>query len=224
MEKLIAIGNIENVSRQRNLFLAVALILLVTSSCLALKLLTTDQKIVLVPGLNQEVWVSGAGVSRSYLTETTAMYLPLLLDLNSEIIDFKASTIFKYISQSSPLYMRKIQEYFAGNKEKYKKFGLSTYFSVKNFEVSEKNLQVIANGTLTSRFGNKGLETVATSYLLSFEWTSGKLRLKEFVRLKSEAEKIEEKKQEERLQEQNKALGMGIENSAKIKNEDENIR
>jgi hypothetical protein len=46
------------------------------------------------PGLTQEVWTSDAGVSRSYLEETTAMFLPLLLDLNADSIDWKKEHLF----------------------------------------------------------------------------------------------------------------------------------
>ena len=141
MEKTVAIGNIEKVARQRNLFLILTILLCTGSLGLSIKLLTGSEKVILVPGLRGEVWTSKAGVSKGYLEETSLMYLPMLLDLNPEVIDYKASIIFKYISQSDPAYMKNIQHYFAKSKEKYKKFGLSTYFSIKSLEVDVKNLQ-----------------------------------------------------------------------------------
>jgi len=153
-----------------------------------------DEKIILVPGIAQEVWTKNGGVSKGYLEETSLMYLPLLLDLNPEIIDYNAGAIFKYISQSEDKYMKKIQSYFADCKEKYKKFGLSTYFATKNLEVDSKNLIVIANGSLASRFGDRGFETRLASYQLSFEWVGGRLRLKEFIRIKDKDELEEEAK------------------------------
>lgn len=188
MEKIVAIGNIEKVARQRNLFLMLTILLSLTSVGLSVKLLTNDEKIILVPSLSQEVWTSETTVSKGYLEETSLMYLGLLLDLNHEIIDYKASLIFKYISQSNPIYMKNIQSYFADSKEKYKKFTLSTYFSIKSLRVDSKNLQVIADGILTSRFGNKGFEVAPACYLLSYEWAGRQLRLKEFVRVKEDQE------------------------------------
>jgi type IV conjugative transfer system protein TraE len=143
MEKIIAIGNIQQVARQWNLFLILTMLLCVSCLGLSAKLLTSNEKVILVPSLSQEIWTSNNGVSKGYLEETSLMYLPLLLDLNSEIIDYKAAIIFKYISQSDPTYMKNIQNYFADTKETYKKFALSTYFSIKNLEVDSKNLQVI---------------------------------------------------------------------------------
>lgn len=188
MEKIIAIGNIQQVARQRNLFLILTTLLCVSCLGLSAKLLTSNEKVILVPSLSQEIWTSNNGVSKGYLEETSLMYLPLLLDLNSEIIDYKAAIIFKYISQSDPTYMKNIQDYFADSKETYKKFALSTYFSIKNLEVDSKNLQVIAAGMLTSRFGDKGFEVSPTSYQLSYEWLGGQLRLKEFVRINENQE------------------------------------
>ena len=186
MQKEVAIGNIAQVSKQRNLFLLFALLLLVTSVALSIKLMSSNEKVVLVPGLLQEVWVEDSGVSKGYLEETTLMYLPMLLDLNPAIVDHKADIIFKYISQSKPRYMESMQEYFARSKAQYKQFGLSTYFSVKTLEVDTKNLHVIANGVLTSRYGDRGIESTITSYGLSYEWVGGRLRLKEFERIKEE--------------------------------------
>jgi len=120
--------------------------------------------------------------------------------LNPEIVDYHAGAIFKYVSQSDAKYMKNIQNYFADCKEQYKKFGLSTYFATKNLEVDSKNLIVVANGTLASRFGDHGFETRLASYRLSFEWVGGRLRLKEFVRVKDKDEldkeaKIKEEKE-----------------------------
>lgn len=190
MEKSVSLINLESISKQRNLFVGLTLFLSVSLMLISIRLATMDEKTILVPGLTQEVWTKEGGVSASYLEESTLMYLPLLLDLNPEIIDHKAAVIFKYVSQSDAIYMKKVQDYFAEAAKKYRQFALSTYFSVKNLEVDAKGLEVKANGVLTSRYGEEGFETTKISYLLKFEWTGGKLRLKEFEQYK------EEKKQE----------------------------
>ena len=204
MDKLVAITNIEQVARQRNLFLILTLMMGLSASCLSVMLLAKNQRTILVPGLSQEIWVEGKGVSRSLLEETTYMYLPLLLDLSANEIDHRAGIIFKYVSQSEPIYIKKMQEYFTENKLKYKKFGLSTYFSTKNLEIDRENMLVTANGTLTSTFGEGGYESKPTSYQLSYEWTSGKLRLKEFIRVKTTNEQEQELKNLQEEEEQKK--------------------
>lgn len=200
MDKLVALNNIEQVARQRNLFLILTILLAISCAGLTAKLLTEDKKVILVPGLMQEVWLQSGRVSESYLAESSLMYLPLLLDLNHEIVDYNASIICKYVSQSEPIYMKKMQEYFADAKQQYKQFGLSTYFAVKNLEVDSKNLTVIANGILTSKFGDRGLESISISYKIIYEWLSGRLRLKEFSKVLTDKEQELNSKQTKNLE------------------------
>jgi hypothetical protein len=47
-------------------------------------------------------------------------------------------------------------------------------------EIDESRGEVIAHGILTSRYGKHGFESTPTSYRLSFEFSGGYLRLKEF--------------------------------------------
>ena len=62
------------------------------------------------------------------------MYLPLLLDLTSDSIDWKKELLMNHVSQSDAKYMRLINEYFAATKEKYKRFSLKLLiFAVKKF-------------------------------------------------------------------------------------------
>ncbi len=183
MNKEIMVLNIEMVSRQRNVFLILSIATIFCCLLLALKLVTTKERIVLVPGLNQEVWTTENEVSASYLSEVSSMYIPFLLDLDSGCIDWKRERLFKHVSQSDVRYMKELAQYFASAKKKYAKFSLSTHFAVKKFEVNEKTLTVEAHGQLTSRFGEKGVTSNPAVYRLNFEWVSGKLLLKEFVHL-----------------------------------------
>jgi type IV conjugative transfer system protein TraE len=186
MQKQVMKGNIEQVARQRNFFMVLLCVVTFTSAALGLKLITTDEKVILVPGLTEEVWISTSGVSSSYLEEMSAMYLPLLLDLDADSIDWKKQHLLLHVSQSDESYMKSLVEYFAVTKEKYQQFSLSTHFSVKSFEVNPKNLTVKAFGQLSSRYGERGYQSIPAIYGLSFEWVAGKLLLKEFVKLSKE--------------------------------------
>jgi type IV conjugative transfer system protein TraE len=179
--------NIETVARQRNVFMLLSMLAITTCLILGIKMLSNQERIILVPGLNQEVWTSKAGVSSSYLEETAAMYLPLLLDLDYTSIDWKKERLLSHVSQSDKAYMKSLTDYFAATKEKYKQFSMSTHFSVKKLEINPKDLTVKAYGQLISRFGEKGFETIPAIYGLSFEWIGGKLLLQEFVKLNQEA-------------------------------------
>lgn len=179
--------NIETVARQRNIFMLLSMLSMCACLIIGVKLLTSREKIILVPGLNQEVWTSKYGVSESYLEETAAMYLPLLLDLDYTSIDWKREKLLSHVSSSDEAYMKLLVDYFARTKEKYKQFSMSTHFAVKKLETNPKELTVKAYGQLISRFGEKGYENIPAIYGLSFEWIGGKLLLQKFVKLNQEA-------------------------------------
>ena len=179
--------NIETVARQRNIFMLLSMISMCACLVIGVKFFSSREKIILVPGLNQEVWTSKYGVSESYLEETAAMYLPLLLDLDHTSIDWKKEKLLSHVSQIDESYMKLFIDYFARTKEKYKQFSMSTHFAVKKLETNPKELTVKAYGQLISRFGEKGYENIPAIYGLSFEWIGGKLLLQEFVKLNQEA-------------------------------------
>ena len=180
------IASIEKVARQRNVFMFLSMISMCVCLILCIKVIRSDERVILVPGLNKEVWTSNEGVSASYLEEVSAMYLPLLLDLDHESIDWKKEKLLAHVSQTDSSYMKSLSEYFARTKEKYKQFSLSTHFAVKKLETDEKELSVKAYGQLISRFGEKGFESIPAIYGLSFDWVGGKLYLQEFVKLNEE--------------------------------------
>lgn len=196
MEKQIMVANIDKVARQRNLFLVLLLGSVFSLSIVSLKLAMTSERVIMVPSLGRDMWVSDLGVSVSYIEEAAAMYLPLLLDLDADSIDWKKELLMTHVSKNDPSHMKAINDYFAATKERYKQFTLSTHFAVKSFEVDAKNMAVKASGTLISRFGERGYSSIPATYGLNFEWVAGKLLLKEFIKLSKEEGKDEEQKNE----------------------------
>ena len=178
--------NIEVVARQRNVFLVLCSLSLVCLLAVSLKLLSISERTILVPGLIQEAWTSDKKVSSSYLEENAAMYLPLLLDLDSTTIDWKRDRVLAHVAVTEENSLKRLSEYFARAKEQYKHFSLSTHFALKKLETNSDELRVRAYGQLISRFGNGGFESEPMIYGLTFEWVSGRLLLKEFVKLTKE--------------------------------------
>jgi len=178
--------------RQRNLFLSLTVLLALTSAALSLKVATQEERIVMVPPLSSNVTISNKKVSSSYLEQMSMVFLNSLLDLSSVDVLHKRDMILKYTSNSDASFAKKINEYFADALEKYKNFDLVTYFTVKNMEINEATGEVIAHGTLTSRYGKHGFESNPASYALSFEFSGGYLRLKEFESASKEKDKVNE--------------------------------
>jgi len=173
------LGN-NRVLGQRNLFLFLTILLGITSAALSLQIVSQEERIIMVPPLTSEVVISNKKVSSSYLEQMSMVFLNSLLDLSSVDILHKRDMILKYTSNSDASFAKKINEYFADAETKYKNFDLVTYFTVKNMEINEATGDVVAHGILTSRYGKHGFESTPTSYYLSFEFSGGYLRLKEF--------------------------------------------
>ena len=168
MESKEVIGSIERVVKQRNLFMVLTLLLAGSCLLISLRLASFDQKVVLVPGLSREMSVSGSTVSSGYLEETALLFLSHLLDISANDISHKRELVLKYTSYSNPVYSKQINDYFAYATQEYQRFDLSTHFTVKNLEIDQRNMQVIARGVLTSFYGKKGQETKELVYQVSF--------------------------------------------------------
>jgi type IV conjugative transfer system protein TraE len=184
--------NNSRVVRQRNLFLTLTILLSISLSALSIKMLTSEERIIMIPSLTSEITISKSKVSSSYLEQMSMVFLNALLDLSESDVLHKRDLILKYTSNSDKGFAKKINEYFAEASTKYKTFDLVTYFTVKNMEIDEQSGEVIAHGTLTSRYGRHGYESRALSYRLSFEFSGGFLRLKEFDKVIDEKDKKEE--------------------------------
>jgi len=193
MHKSVLIENIGKITRQRNLFLAASAVSLVSNLFLGIKVATVDEKIVLVPALRQEMMVSKSGVSKSYIEEMSLLFLSNLLDLSPSDIGHKKELILKYTSNSDKRALKEVIEYFTTCERNYKRFDLTTYFSVKNLEIDLENLSVIAHGILTSYYGKAGHESENEDYRLDFEFQGGNLRLKAFMRIVDEDKKARDK-------------------------------
>lgn len=189
MNLRVAMQGVDRITRQRNLFLVLTVALSITSSALSLKILAQEERIIMVPPLSNDVTISNRKVSSGYLEQMTMVFLNSLLDLSASDVLHKRDMILKYTSNSDPSFSKKINEYFADSLEKYKNFDLVTYFTVKNMEIDEAKGEVIARGILTSRYGKHGFESSSVSYRLSFEFSGGYLRLKEFNRIVEDKDK-----------------------------------
>ncbi len=193
-------GQIKNIAiiRQRNFFAGCMALALGANFLLSSKLATSTEKLIMVPGIAQEMSVDNSRVSQGYLEETSLLFISALLDLTPSTVESKKEIILKYASLRSSQALRSLQEYFANVIAQHQKFQLSTFFAPKKLHVDSKNLQVIVQGVLTSTFGKRGFEEREVKYRLSFDYIGGHLMLKEFVELKPKEQQRAENENNER--------------------------
>lgn len=123
-------------------------------------------------------------VSASYIEETTILLLSHLLDITPQNIAYKKSLLLKHLSFGQKNTFEAINKYFLETEEKYKKFDLVTYFSVKDIILDMDNLTSKVSGVLTSYYGKRAADISEEEYILSFELSRGFLKLKSFENIK----------------------------------------
>ncbi|MEA0970699.1 Type IV conjugative transfer system protein TraE [Candidatus Megaera venefica] len=191
-----------SIMRQRNFFAGCTLLAVIANFLLVVKISSTTERIIMVPGITKDLAVEGSVVSQSYLEETALLFVSALLDLTADTISLKKNIILKHASAGSEQSLKSLQSYFADKEDEHKKFGLSTFFAPKQMQVDSKNLQVVIEGVLTSTFGKRGFEQNTLKYLLSFDYVGGHLKLKEFTQVKPKTKEGNDQNKEE---EQNKS-------------------
>jgi len=188
METNISVQLVDKLSKQKNFFLCISIIMGLSNLALSFKLASSDERIIMVPGINREFDISSKNVSTPYLEESAILFLSMLLDISKEDIEWKRSWVLKYTSNSDKHALKKIDETFKKAKEDFAHLITATHFTAKNLEVDAKNLTVIANGILNAKLGNNGFSAEPKSYILRFELQGTSLRLKEFGLITKEAE------------------------------------
>ena len=191
-----------SIMRQRNFFAGCTLLAVIANFLLVVKISSTTERIIMVPGITKDLAVEGSVVSQSYLEETALLFVSALLDLTADTISLKKNIILKHASAGSEQSLKSLQSYFADKEDEHKKFGLSTFFAPKQMQVDSKNLQVVIEGVLTSTFGKRGFDQNTLKYLLSFDYVGGHLKLKEFTQVKPKTKEGNDQNKEE---EQNKS-------------------
>ena len=191
-----------SIMRQRNFFAGCTLLAVIANFLMVVKISSTTERIIMVPGITKDLAVEGSVVSQSYLEETALLFVSALLDLTADTISLKKNIILKHTSAGSEQSLKSLQSYFADKEDEHKKFGLSTFFAPKQMQVDSKNLQVVIEGVLTSTFGKRGFEQNTLKYLLSFDYVGGHLKLKEFTQVKPKTKEGNDQNKEE---EQNKS-------------------
>lgn len=178
MEQKILNRNIESLVKHRNLILVFSLSLLISNILLSAYILTSNKKVILVPGIKDIMEISDNAVSSSYIQATTDMMLSNLLDLNESNIEVKKQTVLKNTTSNS---YQSISNYFDKQIADIIKFKISTYFTPREWKINEKKLLVVVTGILSSRFGENGVEKKEINITMKFEYTGGILRLSEFL-------------------------------------------
>jgi len=182
-----ALKQVQIIKAQRSILLLCSGGLMLCCILMSFYLMRQEARIILVPGLNQEVWTSDGRVSRSYVEEASLMYIPLLLDLDQGSRGWKRDRLLQYVSKAERHYMEDLASYFARAGKTARELNVRTHFAVKKIAVDEEHLTATISGQMMRFFGDEGgPENQNERYQLLFEWLGGRLLIKSFVKLQEE--------------------------------------
>lgn len=196
MEISILANKQKNLLLQRNILASVGGILLLSNILLGIHILTSEKQVYIVPAhLSRDVVMSNKRLSSSYLEEMSIFYLNLLLGLSEANIDYNKDIVLRHIH---PGFYNHISNFLEQEKKRYQDYRLSTYFKLTKLSVNDENLVALAEGILTSYFGNNSKSADKVTYRIEYDYSGGILTIKNFVSVKDQDKEILENKEKKK--------------------------
>lgn len=196
MEISILANKQKNLLLQRNILAGIGGFLLLSNVLLGIHILSSEREVYIVPAhLSRDVVMSNKRFSSSYLEEMSIFYLNLLLGLNEANIDYNKDIILRHIH---PSFYNHISNFLDQEKKRYQDYRLSTYFKLTKLSVDDENLVVLAEGILTSYFGNNSKSADKVNYRIEYDYSGGVLTIKNFVSIKYQDEESLENKEKKK--------------------------
>jgi len=166
-----------NFEYQRNLFLGIAAILLLSNVLLSFCLIFRSEKtIILPPEVKSEFWSEGNRFAPRYLEEQAAYMTHLALDINASNIKYNTNILLRYVDADQASHFR---EQFEKQHRKLKQNNASTMWNISEFIVFPDQNVVHVRGNLDRFIGSKQISSLQRMYDVSFKIKNGRLFLRD---------------------------------------------
>ena len=164
--------------KQRNILLVVCSLLLISNIIFGIIALIKSEKTIIIPALKEEVEIQGKmGFSDSYIEQMTLFYIDMLFDLTPDNIDYKSQILLKHVDSKS---YHNFVEHYKKEKEKYKKYKLSTKFDITSINILKNGETVEVSGVLSSHFGKGSEAQKQAIFVIGYTKSQGRLLVKTF--------------------------------------------
>lgn len=179
-----------NFEYQRNLFLGIAVILLLSNSLLSFCLIFRSEKtIILPPEVKSEFWSEGNRFAPQYLEEQAAYMTHLAMDINVSNIKYNTNILLRYFEAEQAAHFR---EQFEKQHRKLKQNAAATTWNISEFVVFPDRNTVHVKGNLDRFIGSKQISSLQRTYEVIFNVKRGRLFLKNIKLLGDENDKAED--------------------------------
>lgn len=170
--------------QQRNAYLCIALMLLfiVLLQSLIIYSLSGNWRIVVTPPqINKSFWVDESHVSPAYLSEMTAFFASLILNMTSENATFQRDEILKY---TDPKGYGQFKTQLIQNEERLRNESLTTAFYPVDVKTDVKSLTATITGDLMIWVGQEMTSTHRQRYEARYTYHDGRLLIQSFHEVK----------------------------------------
>jgi type IV conjugative transfer system protein TraE len=179
MDKASLGSNIRKIIGQRNIFIALAAMMSLSTVILGLLLFSKSERIVIVPTSGPSLWVDQDKVSRKYLESMGTLLADLLLNRSPADSDWRNQEILKYVDPScyhnlKRLLIEDAQKLKSSHKATVFRPDLS-YADMQKMEFSVEGTSEVFVGKADQKLTHA--QSVHRRYTLGFKCTSGRLHL-----------------------------------------------
>lgn len=173
------VDNLKLNNRFLRMTVAALLIMLIIVGIGLLRSMGNERTILVPPEFHKTVWVDSSTLSNEYLEEMAYYLSSLILTVTPETVKYQNDTLLRYSSPD----IRGILKIALDNQAlKLTANGASTIFhpSTIVFGDLKHPMSVVISGTLTTYIIDKKVGDSPKSFLVGFEYRSGKVSLKTF--------------------------------------------
>ena len=173
MEKSVVVFELNKITRQRNLSIIVAIVLLITSLIQTIIIFGGERAVVLVPSsMSGEVSLSNKRVSSAYLENITRDVINTLLDVTPDNTNYSAEQILKI---THPQFYGELKQQLNKRTVDITTRKITTSFYAKSMVVNSAKNQVFVSGKLATYLGTKMVLEEEKTYSISYEYNNFKL-------------------------------------------------
>ncbi len=173
-------GNLAS-SRRTISFQAVLLVgsivINVVTALTAYRLVGSERIVVLPPTISKSFWVGNDRASAEYLEQMGYFLVQLALNVTPQSVDYQSKLLLEYVAPAS---YGEIKTAMAVVAERLKRDGASTVFGARNLTTDQRTSRVAIQGVLTTFIGDRRVSESTKSYLVEFEFATGRLTMKSF--------------------------------------------
>ena len=186
MDHKIALSRLQRLSHRLNAWVLLSVVLLISNVLLASLCWYTaiHQRRTIVPvTITKALTVSDSQVDGNYLQAMALFFINQRLNVTPETIVANHRLLLSY---TTPVFYHTFEQILAQETRQVKADKISSSFFIRSSHTYPAVLRVIVRGLLKRWVGERALESVVKTYVLTFHYHGGRLTVATFSELKGD--------------------------------------